>query len=164
MTGIRNCALHVIAKACRLGTSFQTLSDMRRTLIRGLQYLTLGVDVDGQQQRDARPIIFDAGLKKAADTMAIPLSARLIYNLLIMVLMEHEGVLDDLMIRKRQPGINFSTSFFQTKMNIEIVQLVVAQDSWLAKLCVAFTLFGREDAADRFLAKQLRLLRGLAPS
>jgi hypothetical protein len=69
-------------KACLTDTPFQQFSDMRRTLIRGLQYLTLGVDLNGQRQGSASPIIVDSKLKKTAEDFSIPLSARLIYNLL----------------------------------------------------------------------------------
>lgn len=58
-------------KACLVGTPFQQLSDMRRTLIRGLQYLTLGVDLNGQKDGSASPIIFDTGLKKEAESYSI---------------------------------------------------------------------------------------------
>ena len=43
-------------KACLLGTPFQKLSDQRRTLIRGLQYLTRGEDIDGQNQKTFRSL------------------------------------------------------------------------------------------------------------
>lgn len=73
---------------------------MRRTLIRGPQYLTLGVDLNGQRQGSASPIIIDSKLKKAAEDFTIPLSARLIYNLLIMYLREEEGLLDHFMVER----------------------------------------------------------------
>jgi hypothetical protein len=43
MIAIKHCVLYVIAKCVLMGTPFQQLSDMRRTFILGLQYLTLGV-------------------------------------------------------------------------------------------------------------------------
>lgn len=68
---------------------------MRRIFIRGLQYLTLGVDMNGQKQDSISPIIVDPKLKKAAEDFRIPLSSRLIYNLLILCLLEEEGFLDE---------------------------------------------------------------------
>ena len=82
-------------KACLPGTAFQQFSDMRRIFIRGLQYLTLGVDMNGQKQDSISPIIVDPKLKKAAEDFRIPLSSRLIYNLLILCLLEEEGFLDE---------------------------------------------------------------------
>ncbi len=46
--------------------------------IRGLQYLTLGVDLDGKGQGSAPPIIIDSKLKRAAEDFSIPLSSRVI--------------------------------------------------------------------------------------
>ncbi|KAK0110171.1 hypothetical protein ONS95_002822 [Cadophora gregata] len=67
-------------KACLPGTLFQRLSDIRRSLIRGLQYLTLGKDLDGRRQdSDASPIIFHGGLKRAAEEFKIPLSDRFVF-------------------------------------------------------------------------------------
>jgi hypothetical protein len=57
-------------KACLPGTLFQHLSDTRRTLIRGLQYLTFGRDLNGQRQGSESPIIIDSQLKKAAEDLA----------------------------------------------------------------------------------------------
>lgn len=61
-------------KACYTGTPFQQLSDMRRILIRGLQYLTHGIDIDGQRHLSASPIILDSSLKHAAEEFNISLS------------------------------------------------------------------------------------------
>jgi hypothetical protein len=42
-----------------------------RTLIRGLQHLTLGVDLKGQREGSASPIIVDSKLKKAAEDFSL---------------------------------------------------------------------------------------------
>ncbi|KAF2813770.1 SET domain-containing protein [Mytilinidion resinicola] len=149
-------------KACLPGTPFQQLSDMRRTLIRGLQYLTLGHDFNGQRQTSASPIIFNSELKQAAEDFSIPISSRLIYNLLFMVLMEEEGLLDDFIIRRMTPSIRMTTTKFQTESNVRIARLAMAQETWLGKFCVAFMLHGRRDVADDAIAEQLRMLHGLS--
>ena len=92
-------------KACLTGTPFQQFSDIRRTLIRGLKYLTLGVDLMGHGQGPVSPIIVDSKLKKIAEDFSIPLSARLVYNLLVMYLLEEEGLLDDFKVERLNPGI-----------------------------------------------------------
>ena len=97
----------------------QQLSDMRRTLIRGLQYLTLGVDLNGQRQGSASPIIVDSKLKKTAEDFSIPLSARLVYNLLVMCLLEEEGLLDDFMVERFNPGILQMTALFRQEATPE---------------------------------------------
>ncbi len=146
-------------KACLVDTPFHQLSDIRRRFIRGLQYLTLGVDLDGQRQTSASSIIINSKLRKSAEEFSIPLSARLIYNLLGMYLLEEEGLLDDFMVKRMNPGIRLTTTWFKTESNAVIARLAIAQESWLRKLCVAFRLWGREDAADHIMAVALRRLR-----
>jgi hypothetical protein len=146
-------------KACLPGTRFQQLSDMRRTLIRGLHYLTHGADMNGQRQDSAFVIIVDSVLKNAAEDFRITISARLIYNLLIMSLMDDEGLLDDFMVERMNPGILQISTLFQTESNARIARLAMAQDTWLGKFCVAFRLYGRGDMADHAIAVQLRMLR-----
>lgn len=109
--------------ACLVGTSFQQASDMRRTLIRGLQYLTLGQDVDGLRRSSALQIIVDPELKKAAEEFSISLSSRLIYYLLMMFLLEQEGLMDEFMVERMLPGIQKTSSWFATESNAIIVDL-----------------------------------------
>jgi len=160
----RHQALRFICdcKACLPGTPFQQLSDIRRTLIRGLQYLTLGVDLNGQRQGSVSPIIVDSKLKKVAEDLSIPLSARLIYDLLAIYLLEDEGLLDDFMVEGLNPGILRTAAWFKTESNARIARLAMAQETWLEKFCVAFRLYGRGDVADHAIAVQLRMLHGLS--
>jgi hypothetical protein len=150
-----------VCKACLTGSPFQQLSDVRRTFIRGLQYLTLGVDLDGQRQGSVSPIIVDSKLKRAAEDFSIPLSARLIYNILVVYLLEEEGLLDDFMIKRLNPGILQTTASFETESNTRIARLVIVQKTWLEKLCMAFRMYGREDVADHAITVRLRMLHGL---
>ena len=127
-------------ETCLTANPSQQLSDMRRTLIRGLQYLTLGVDIDGQRQGSTSSIIIDTKLKKAAENFRIPLSNRVIYNLLLMYLLEEEGLLDDFMIKRLYPGILKIATTFQTESNASIVRLAMIQKTWLEKFCGFQTL------------------------
>ena len=145
-------------KACLTGTHFQQLSDMRRMFIRGLQYLTLGVDLDGKGQGSAPPIIIDSKLKRAAEDFSIPLSARLIYDLLVAYLLEEEGLLDDFMVERLNPGILQIAAWFKTESNARIASLAITQQTWLEKVSMAFRLYGRGDAADHDIAVLLRML------
>ena len=146
--------------ACRPGTPFQELSDMRRRLIRGLQYLTRGVDLDGQAE-GLHPIIVDSTLKFVAETFSIPLSSRLIYTLLTIFFLEEEGLLDDFMDARLRPTLIKTAQLFKSESNKRIVGLAMEQKTWVKKLQVAFTLYGREDAADYEVALALRRLRPL---
>lgn len=120
---------------------------MRRTLIRGLQYLLTGTDLNGQSS--ASPIIFDAELRRKAENFGIPLSARLIYSLLVMFLLNEEEVLDDFTIDQFNPGILAIPDLLQTETNIRIAKMALEQESWLAKFCVACELYGQENLADK---------------
>ncbi|KAF2190968.1 SET domain-containing protein [Zopfia rhizophila CBS 207.26] len=160
----RHQALRFICdcKACLPGTPFQQLSDMRRTFIRGLQYLTLGKDLNGQKQGSVSPIIVDPKLKKAAEDFSIPLSSRLFYNLLVMYLLEEEGLLDDFMAERLHPSILNIKALFITERNARIATLAMAQETWLEKFCMALRLYGRADVADHAVAEGLRKLQGLS--
>lgn len=59
----------------------------------------------GHGQGPVSPIIVDSKLKKIAEDFSIPLSARLVYNLLVMYLLEEEGLLDDFKVERLNPGI-----------------------------------------------------------
>lgn len=149
-------------KACLPGTPFQQLSDMRRRLIRGLQYLLLGVDLGGQRQISHSTIIIDSKLKIAAETFRLPLSSRLVYNLLSHVLLEEEGLLDDFMIERLRPSLIHTVACFETDSNSSLARHAIIQETWQKKLDVAFTLYGRKDAADQEVSLLLQRLRGLS--
>ena len=70
----------------------------------------------------ASPIIVDSKLKKTVEDFIIPLSTRLIYNLLVMSLLEEEGLLDDFMVARFNPGILQTTALFQTGSNARIAR------------------------------------------
>ncbi|CAG8891230.1 unnamed protein product [Penicillium egyptiacum] len=144
--------------ACLPGTPFQQLSDMRRRLIRGLQYLSHGVDLDGQRQ-SSHSIIFDSKLKFAAETFSITLSSRLIYALLMILFLEEEGLLDDSMDSRLRPSLTKTVQLFKSESNQSIAELAMEQKTWVKKLEVAFKLYGREDAADYEVTLALRQLR-----
>ena len=52
---------------------------------------------------------------------------------------------------------------FNEKANAEVAKLAMAKETWVGKLCVAFKLFGRVDAADGAFAVLLRMERALPP-
>ncbi|KAH7116297.1 hypothetical protein EDB81DRAFT_767334 [Dactylonectria macrodidyma] len=146
-------------RACLPGTPFQQSSDLRRRLVRRLQYLTLGVDLEGQKQSSDSSIIVDPRLKHAAETFSIPLSSRLVYGLLSICLLEEEGLLDDFMVERLSPSVFTAAKLFTRKNNAKIAGLVMKQGTWPEKLFMSFRLYGREDAADHELSKLMSLLR-----
>ena len=77
-------------------------------------------------QVSGRPIISDVRLKKAAEEFRIPLSARLIYNLLAMCLLKEEGLLDEFRIGIVSPGISNTAKMFTTETNARIANLALA--------------------------------------
>ncbi|KAI0119262.1 SET domain-containing protein [Daldinia grandis] len=148
-------------KACLLGTPFQQLSDMRRRFIHGLQYLTLGVDIDGKRQDSSSPIIADRRLKEAAENFSIPLCNRMIYQILTAFLLDEEGLLDYLMRERLEPSMVTIPTLFQTESNAKIVKIAMAEQTWLGRVHIASRLYGRADAVDESLPKVLRILRGI---
>ena len=159
----RHHALRFICdcKACLIGTPFQQLSDLRRRLVRGLQYLTLGKDLDGETQCSGSLVIVDPKIRKAAQDFSIPLSSRFIYDLLATVLLEEEGLLDDLLAERLNPGILQTVAWFRTEYNARIARKAMAQGTWPERLHVACELYGREDVADDGVAALLRMIQGL---
>ncbi|KAK0612232.1 hypothetical protein B0T14DRAFT_441647, partial [Immersiella caudata] len=148
-------------ETCQSGNPFQELSDMRRRLVRGLQYLQVRADLDGRRQdATGRPLITDPQLKPAADTLRIPLWSRFIYGLLTMSLLEQEGLLDDFMAERLSRNVLVPFAMFKTESNVQVAKLAMAQQDWLGRLCVAFQLYGRADAADEAMATLFRALSG----
>lgn len=145
-------------EACAIGTPFHQLSELRRTLIRGLQYLTLGVDLVGKNQGSTFSIIFDSELKRKAESRSIPLTSRLIYNVLSVLLIEQEGLLDAFLLERWEPGILHLVTMFATTSNIRIAQHAMAQKSWLKKFCIVFKLYGCADESDEVVIELLRLV------
>ena len=66
-----------------------------------------GVGMDGQRGSSAFPIIIDPNYKlnKAAENFSIPISGRLIYTLLSMLLLEEEGLMDNFVVENVNPGL-----------------------------------------------------------
>ena len=99
-------------------------------------------------------------MKKAAERFEFPLSARLIYDLFIVVLLEEEELLDDFMVEGLNPGIMQITDAFKIPSNAKLAKLALAQETWLGKFCTALSLDGRADSADRSISEKLRKLDG----
>lgn len=146
-------------KACSIGSSFQRISDMRRTLLRGLAYLTRGEDVDGPRPVSERPILNDPQVRRAAEELRIPLSTRLIAQVLKEFLLDEEGLLDHLRAERILPSVRVAAASFRTPSNVQMAAIVVAQKSWLGKVCAAFRLYGKEDDGDQEVAAGLRMAR-----
>ena len=146
-------------KACLPGSAFQQLSDMRRTLMRGLNFFQTGTDPIGERLKSTSPIIPE--LRKEAEEFYTPLSARFIYNVLNLYLMEEEGLMDDFVFERCNPAVLKLSTLFRTESNDKIARLAVAQETWLEKLFVAFRLYGRADAADHLSAIGMRMSHGL---
>ncbi|SPQ25777.1 0f64f5e1-8546-4b25-b755-685281cc512f [Thermothielavioides terrestris] len=154
-------------RACLPGTPFQRLSDARRRLSRGLQYLTQGVDVDvpgdgGLGTSSLSPVIVDPQLWRAAQNFDIPLTSRFIYGLLGAFLWAEAGLLDDFLFQRATPSIRAMVGMFRTHENAAIARLALVQDTWLERLSVAFRVYGREDVADQSVAGGLRVIERAA--
>lgn len=148
-----------VCRACDRTSDFHVLSEMRRILMRGLDYLNTGHDIDDSLHGSrTRPIIADAGLRKVAETHSISLSSRFIYNLLMMALCEQEGLLDEFVEKRMLPGIVQLAQLFRTESNREMAMKALKQDKWTERFVVSSYMWGSRDAADIAFAQHYRLL------
>ncbi|KAK8043831.1 hypothetical protein PG994_012669 [Apiospora phragmitis] len=151
--------------ACRPGTEFQRASDLRRRLIRGLQFLVSGegpAASQGGSTSASANIIPDPGVRKEVAEFRTPLSAQLIYNLLTVCLMEAEGILDEFEVGRLQPGFTAMATMFRRPRNASIARRAMAQSTPTERLRVAFALYGRADEADEEMARVLRAMQGVS--
>lgn len=146
-------------RACDQTSDFHVLSDMRRILMRGLDYLNSGHDLDDSLHGSrTRPIIADAGLRQAAETYSISLSSRFIYNVLMMALCEQEGLLDEFVKERMLPGFKSMAQSFGTQSNREVAEMALTWKSWTENFVISSCIWGSHDAADTAFAQHYRLL------
>ncbi|KAJ6781957.1 hypothetical protein PWT90_02022 [Aphanocladium album] len=136
-------------RACVPGTTFQRCSDLRRQLIRGMNYLIQGVDIDGKRQICRRPLIVDSKLKQAAEHRELELSSIFIYYLLTMALLDSEGLLDHFKLGSLLPCVQTLATLFQTPSNAMIALRAIKQPTAAERLFVGAGLYGQLDSFDR---------------
>ncbi|KAK7959647.1 SET domain-containing protein [Apiospora aurea] len=127
------------------------LSDLRRTLLRGLDHLTnfcIGGEPEEYADPGLRPVIPDDDLYRAAVGFEIPHSSRFIYYLMMPCLLEAEGVLGDIDADTYRLNLDSFARAFETPENVEIALLATEQETWLKRFLVACHLWGRQDAGD----------------
>ncbi|XWX00433.1 hypothetical protein V2A60_008453 [Cordyceps javanica] len=118
-------------------------------LVRGLDYLIQGVDIDGKKQIHGRPLIVDLELKQAAERRELKLSSLFFYYLLSMALLESEGLLDQLKTQRLMPCIQYLATLFQTPFNAAIASRAMKGSTAVQRLFIAAGLYGKLDAFDR---------------
>ncbi|KAI7783514.1 hypothetical protein LA080_011643 [Diaporthe eres] len=105
------------------------------------------------------PVLGDPEVKKAAEELRIPQSTRLIAVVMMGFLLEEEDLMDQFMFERLRPSMKSVAALFQTASNARIAALVMAQSSWLGRVCMAFKLYGKEDGADQEIAAKLKMAR-----
>lgn len=144
-------------KACLIGTPFQRASNMRRTLLRGLYFLKEGEDINWPRPVSMPPVLSDPQVRRAAEGFTLPLSTRFIASTMRAFLLEEEGLMDQFIIELL--GLSdkeLVVASFKTASNAQVAAVVMAQKSWLGKLCAVFKLLGKKDGADREVAAVLQ--------
>jgi hypothetical protein len=135
-----------VCKSCKLDTSSQQLSDLRRRLIRGLTYLAKRTAPRCQQEaHDPSTIIKDLVVRRAAQDKRIPIANHFVYRALIGFLLEQEGLLDDYEGEKLRKDMIKLSGFYQTTLNIHVSRLASFQTTWFQQFAVACMIFGKED-------------------
>jgi hypothetical protein len=99
-------------------------------------------------------------VKRAVEELTLPMSTRFIASILRAFLLEQEGLLDQFRVEiLGLSNTNLVVASFKTASNARIAANVVAQESWMGKLCAAFRLYGKKDDADGEVAAVLRKKR-----
>lgn len=159
----RHCELRFVCecKACKPGTVFHQLSEMRRSLMRGLLYLQQGRGLDGKPQSAEMQMIVDCDLRKRAERLDIGVADRLVYYLLTMVLLQQEGLLDKFMVERMQPGISNLVTSLRTVENKIIIKDALTRNTWEERLGACLEMWGKRDDGDAALKLRLELLNKL---
>ncbi|KAK8087668.1 hypothetical protein PG997_002629 [Apiospora hydei] len=145
------------------GTRFQRASDLRRRLIRGLQFMVSGDNEDeGEGPSERFHVIADPEVRRRVAECRTPLSVLLVCNLLTQCLMEAEGILDDFEIGRLQPGAAAMAKMFRRPENASVARFAMTQRTPGERLRVAFSLYGRVDDGDEEMAYTLRHIQGLS--
>jgi hypothetical protein len=128
-----------------------------------LIYLLDGIDEISEYDNDPhlKPVICGPFMRKAADHCDFPLSARLIYDLLLVALKEAEGTLNVEEAANTWTHVWRRACSFGTKENCKIAKLAVQQQTWCERLGMAFQLDGRADAADYAHTLAYRRVKGV---
>lgn len=116
-------------KACLPGTAFHQASQLRRQLIRGLHYLTLGMDLGQENPKAPSRIIADPKLREDAKGLRIPLSSRFFYDTFTVLLLEEEGLLGERTIMSFNARLELTKSRFQSKQSSEIAARALKRDT-----------------------------------
>ncbi|KAK8029866.1 hypothetical protein PG993_011157 [Apiospora rasikravindrae] len=135
------------------------VSDLRRTLLRGLDCLTNLRQARGSEcvlETDPRHIIADPSLRAAAANFDIPHSSRFIYYLMMPCILEAEGILSVYNAETYDRNLRIYAKQFRTQRNALVARWVMELDGWANRFCVALGLWNRADAADQQLAACMR--------
>lgn len=157
----RHKLLHFVCtcKACLPGTPFHKASEMRRQLLRGLYYLTMGLDMGQENPRAPSRIIVDPKLREAAKTLSIPLTSRFFYDTSIGLLLEEEELAEHQMIQQINSTMGYVRARLGSGRNVKTVACALRQDTWLKKWQVASTIFGLPDPGDQYASSELQHMR-----
>ncbi|SPO01693.1 related to hexose transporter protein [Cephalotrichum gorgonifer] len=123
-------------------------TESRRRLFRGLRYLASGEDAHKLGNRSETPVIFDPELRKAAETFDLPMASRFVYNILTIILLEEEGLSDDLAVGALCRSVTKTTLMLESESISRVANLAIEQDSLFEMLRVAFGIYGRKDGGD----------------
>lgn len=156
----RSQCLRFRCKCAVCSENFKTpgghLSDLRRTLLRGVVRIRLGYDPVGHLPIVQPLVITGSALKNASKSHKIPHSLRFICLILIACLEEAEGLLNQFQEEAHMHSVKNEANLFRTMSNCWIAQTVVVQTNWYEKLHLAMRLYGKADLADDEITASLR--------
>lgn len=132
---------------------------MRRQRLRGLYYLTMGLDMGQENPRVPSRIIVDPKLREAAKTLSIPLTSTFFYDTFIGLLLEEEELAEHQMIQQINSTMGYVRARLGSERNVKTVACALRQDTWLKKWQVASTIFGLPDPGDQYASSELQHMR-----
>lgn len=149
---------------CSLTGEAQQASDARRLLINGLIYLTSGKVARNDLYSTTRTVITDEALKRSAENFSIPISSRIVYtSLLVLLYWKEEQHGRFLECRDLRDQLGISSTFIQNKENMSIaltVAIIAEMDRSEMAPFKSFTeackLWGTRDKGDARLTQHIR--------
>ncbi|KAF7718784.1 Uncharacterized protein PECH_005894 [Penicillium ucsense] len=136
--------------ACAPGTAFHELSEIRRKLIRGLNFLTQGMDFAYPRRDGHGPsgIIADPVLREAAKELFMPLMSRLFYESMIGLLLEEEGMMNAIMEKEIIARMRGAVRLLREPDNAVLALRIMEQKRWIDKWLVASRTLHKPDLGD----------------
>lgn len=118
-----------------------------------------GIDKGPEHLSHPAPVL-DAEFRRTAQTFTTPSMSRFVHGMLMLTLVEMEGLMDDMTDWNHAMLNTVHTSLlFETERKIRVSELARVQETRFLKFCVAAGIYGLPDADDEKITARLRQAR-----